>query len=78
MTYLSVVHLENSQKGIVVSLHGGCEFQCRLRGIGIKEGKTIRVVARHPLSGPVVLEVDRRQVTLGRGMAQRIEVSCAP
>ncbi|MEG3056089.1 MAG: FeoA family protein [Methanoculleus sp.] len=44
------------------------------RTIGIREGKTLTVVARHPLGGPVVVEVNGREVTLGRRMAQRVIV----
>ena len=58
----------------IAALHGGCGFQNRLRNFGITEGKKVRMVAKHPLSGPLVLEVEHRQVTIGRGMAQKIQV----
>lgn len=38
----------------------------------------MRVVAIHPLSGPLVVEVDGKQITLGRGMARRITVAQEP
>lgn len=43
--------------------------------MGVKEGKTVRIVARHPFAGPLVVEVDGKQITIGRGMAQRITVA---
>jgi len=43
--------------------------------MGIREGKTLKVVACYPFSGPLVVEVDGREITLGRGIAQRIMVS---
>ena len=42
--------------------------------MGIREGKILKVVAIHPFAGPVVVEVEGREVTLGRGIAQRIMV----
>jgi Fe2+ transport system protein FeoA len=42
--------------------------------MGIMEGKTIRVVTLYPFGGPVVIEVDGKMTTLGRGIASRIIV----
>ena len=67
--------LKEGETATVGGLLGGSSFQQRLRSVGIKEGKTIRIVASHPFSGPLVVEVDGRQITLGRGMAQRISVA---
>jgi ferrous iron transport protein A len=69
-----ISHLPQGETATIVTLHGGCVFQNRLRGFGITEGKKVRMVAKHPLSGPLVLEVEHRQVTIGRGMAQKIQV----
>ena len=40
--------------------------------MGIREGKTIRLVALQPFHGPVVVEIDEREITLGHGMADRV------
>jgi ferrous iron transport protein A len=59
----------------VVRLMGhGCTFQRRLRCMGIREGKMLKVVACYPFAGPLVVEVDGREITIGRGIAQRIIV----
>lgn len=71
----TISQLRLGETAIVVALQGGYGFQRRLRGIGLKEGKTVRLRAKHPLGGPLVVEVDGRQITLGRGMAGRITVS---
>ncbi|NLB59543.1 MAG: ferrous iron transport protein A, partial [Lentisphaerae bacterium] len=47
----------------------------RLHSIGLQEGKRFRVIAKHHLAGPLVLEVERRQISIGRGMARKIMVS---
>jgi len=75
MNERSLTLLKEGDAATVLALHGGCGFQRRLHAVGIREGKTLRMVARHPFSGPLVVEVDGRQITLGRGMAQRIAVA---
>ena len=52
----------------------GFSFQRRLRTMGIREGKWLKVVAAYPFAGPMVIDIDGRQITLGRGIAQRIMV----
>ncbi len=70
-----ITSLRAGTEALIVRLLGqGCAFQRRLRTMGIREGKSVRVVAIHPLAGPLVLEVDGRQITIGRGIAQRIIV----
>jgi succinyl-CoA synthetase beta subunit len=41
---------------------------------GIIEGKKIGIVTLHPFRGPVVIRVEGKMVTLGRGLANRIIV----
>jgi len=67
--------LKEGETATVGGLLGGFAFQQRLRSVGVREGKTIRVVASYPFSGPLVVEVDGRQITLGRGLCQRIAVA---
>ena len=59
---------------IISSLEGGADFRRRLRNIGVSEGKKLKVVAKYPFSGPIVIEVDGRKITIGRGMASKIAV----
>jgi ferrous iron transport protein A len=69
---IPVVDAEPGDSGLICSLDGGTEFQQRLRALGVREGKSITIRAKHPFEGPVVIEVDGRQTTIGRGMADRI------
>jgi len=75
MNTIFLVELQQGEEATIVALHGGCGFQHRLRSVGLKEGKTLRMVARHPLAGPLVVEVEGRQITIGRGMVQKITVT---
>jgi ferrous iron transport protein A len=70
-----ITSLRAGTEALVIRLLGqGCAFQRRLRTMGIREGKRVKVLAIHPLAGPLVLEVDGREITIGRGAAQRIIV----
>jgi ferrous iron transport protein A len=64
--------LESGKTAVILRLEGGFLFRKKMGEMGIREGKKIRLVAIHPFHGPVVVEVDGREVTLGRGMAVHI------
>ena len=78
MNETTLALLNQGDKATVVALQGGCGFQHRVRSVGLKEGKLFRVVARHHFSGPLVVEIERRHITIGRGMAQKIVVVREP
>jgi ferrous iron transport protein A len=73
----ALLDLETGKQGTVTRFAGTAGFAQKLRTIGIREGKILTVVARHPFGGPVVVNVDGRGVTLGRGMARRVIVDVA-
>jgi ferrous iron transport protein A len=75
MNETTLASLNQGDKATVVALQGGCGFQHRVRSVGLKEGKLLRVVARHHFAGPLVVEVERRHISIGRGMAQKIIVT---
>ncbi len=66
--------LSEGQEARICRLDGGRGFQRKMRTIGIREGKVINILARHPFGGPVVVEIEGRNTTIGRGMASRIIV----
>ncbi len=69
-----LANLKVGQKAKIVRLVGGRGFQGNVRSRGIREGKILEVVTRHPIGGPIVIEIDGRETALGRGMARRIMV----
>ena len=71
---IPLTHLKNGQKGRILRLEGGLGFQKNVRSRGIREGKILEVVTRHPIGGPIVIKIDNRETALGRGMARRIFV----
>lgn len=69
---LPLTQLREGQKGKITRLIGGQGFQRNIRSRGIREGKILEIVTRHPLRGPIVIEIDGRETAIGRGMAERI------
>ena len=70
----SLANLLPGEKAKIVELDGGYVFQRKLRTMGIREGKVLRVVAMHPVGGPFVVDVEGEVVAIGRGMVRRIFV----
>ncbi|MEM1513504.1 MAG: FeoA family protein [Candidatus Thermoplasmatota archaeon] len=71
---ISLTDLEIGKEGKIVRIEGGFGFKRRLRNVGLRENKIIRKVASHPLNGPIVVEIDGREISIGRGMARKIFV----
>lgn len=70
----SLADMQQNQVARITGLARGHEFQSKMRSLGIREGKTVRLLSRHPFRGPLVIEIDGRATTIGRGMAQNIIV----
>lgn len=71
---ISLLHLPYNKKARIISIQGGYGLQRKLRVMGIREGQEIKIVSRQPLRGPLTIEIRDSQMTLGRGMAQKILV----
>lgn len=72
-----VVPLSELQPGTeatIREIEGGHGFHRRLFSQGIVVGKAVRKLSALGWGGPVVVQVDRAQVAIGRGMARRIIV----
>lgn len=67
-------HLPINKKAKITSIQGGYGFQRKLGIMGIREKQEIKIVSRQPFHGPLTIEVCGSQMTLGRGMAQKITV----
>lgn len=78
MSNNTLAQLREGEEARVTALNGGHAFQRRLQSLGLKEGQTICLVAKHPLGGPLVIKLQRRQITMGRGLAQRVVVARKP
>ena len=63
-----------SKKARIVVLEGGHGFQRKMHVMGLRQGKIVRVVTKQPLHGPITVAIGTSQVTIGKGMAQRVMV----
>jgi ferrous iron transport protein A len=66
--------MQAGQSGTVVKIEGGYDFQRRLALLGVRADKIVRKVGSGAFKGPVVIEVDRAKIAIGRGMAIKILV----
>jgi len=71
---ISLLHLPYNKKAIIVGIQGGYGIQKKLRVMGIREGQEIKIVSRQPFQGPLTIKIRNSQMTLGKGMAQKILV----
>jgi ferrous iron transport protein A len=71
---ITLTKMRSGHSGVVVEIQGGFGLISRLDPLGIMPGKRITKVSSMMGQGPVTIEVDRVQVAIGFGMANRIIV----
>ena len=72
MRMCRLTELKPEEWGRIVAIEGGRGLRQKLLLRGVSEGTIIRMISCY--QGPVVVEVNRNIVALGRGMAQKIRV----
>jgi ferrous iron transport protein A len=58
----------------VRTVNGDYGWEKKFESMGIRKGKHIRIIACQPFGGPVVVEINGSKISLGRGIASKIEV----
>ena len=71
---ISLTQMQPGHSGTVVQIQDGHGLVDRLNALGIMPGKRITKISSMVARGPVTIEVDRAQVAIGFGMANRIIV----
>jgi len=71
---IQLLQLDTGKAALIKEIKGGYGFQRRLASLGIRVGQTVRKVGHGPFKGPVVVEVDRARVAIGKGMAMKVLV----
>jgi len=69
-----LMRLHKGEEAQIIAIRGGFGFQRKLRVMGIREGKKVKVLSRQPLRGPLTIQVGKCNMTIGRGMAHKILV----
>jgi len=49
-------------------------LRAQIAGMGIREGKDVEMMTKQPIKGPVVVNVDRSNTSIGLGLADKITV----
>jgi len=64
--------LKPGEQGVVVAVEGGRGLRQKLSLRGVSEGSTARMIWAS--RGPIVVDVDRSTVCMGRGMARKVRI----
>ena len=75
---MSLLDVQMGSWATVVSVEGEARMAATLRQHGIYPGDRIRVIRSAPLGGPLLVEVNTREVALGRGVAAKVMVELEP
>lgn len=70
----TLADMPGGRAGVVVSIGAGKDLVSRLQALGIRPGRQLLKLNNMLMRGPVMLEVDRTQVAIGFGMAQKITI----
>jgi ferrous iron transport protein A len=58
----------------IIMMNGGRELEGKLRQLGVYAGGKLQVIRKAPFHGPVLLELEGREIALGYGIANKIQV----
>jgi len=69
---ISLLNVPNGEQARLVSV--SARLRSKLMQYGLHTGDYVRVLRRAPLGGPLLLEVNSREIALGRAVAEKILV----
>jgi ferrous iron transport protein A len=71
---VNLLEVDNGNWVRVVYLIGGEDMERRLAQLGFIPGNKVRIIRIAPFHGPLLLDVEGREIVLGRGVASKIMV----
>jgi len=71
---ISLSNMRDGQQALVSTVEGGRGLVEKLTAMGIRPGKRITRFCSMYLHGPITIRVDNVQLSLGRGIADKIFV----
>ena len=71
---ISLTELEVGKKAVIKEIRGGFGLKRRLESLNMRVGKTVKKISSAPFHGPVVVEIERCKIAIGRGMANKVFV----
>jgi ferrous iron transport protein A len=69
---VNLLQVKNGYWVKVVNVAGGVGMERRLAQLGFLPGNKIRVIRSAPFHGPLLLDVEGREIVLGRGVARSV------
>jgi ferrous iron transport protein A len=72
--HMHLTELESGNCARFVSVEGGKRLTGTLRQYGFYPGEQIRVIRIAPFGGPVLIEINQREIALGRKVAGKVRV----
>ena len=69
---MNLTQMEPGKPVRIMEIGGGHGVRQKLNLMGVSEGSIVRVISN---TGPVTVEVDRSMISIGRGMARKIQVA---
>lgn len=71
---MCLLNVQNGEWVRVLGFAGGQGVEEKLRPLGVFPGERARVVRQAPFGGPVLVEIQGREIALGRGVAAKVMV----
>ena len=71
---MNLLNIKNGTWVRVTGFRGGHGMERRLSQLGFLPGNKVRIIRSAPFRGPLLIEVDGREIVLGRGVASHIFV----
>jgi len=70
----SLVEVESGKKVKIIDITAPPGQRRRLMNLGLIPGEVVRILKSAAFHGPILVEINGREVALGRGVASRIVV----
>ena len=71
---MNLLKINNGSWVKVVAVKGEIGMERRLAQLGFLPGNKVRIIRSAPFRGPLLLDVEGREIVLGRGVAARVIV----
>ena len=71
---MNLLKVKNGKWVKVVGVAGGIGMERRLAQLGFLPGNKLRIIRSAPFHGPLLLDVEGREIVLGRGVAVKVMV----
>ncbi len=71
---MNLLQVRNGKWVKVIGVGGGIVMERRLAQLGFLPGNKLRIIRSAPFRGPLLLDVEGREIVLGRGVATRVMV----